>query len=115
MSLPDSAEYWWDVKGYNRTIREPFTHIKGIDCSHYHVHESLDIKDINCRCCRKILAEMSDIKIDIANKLEQHLYLYGKCSCGRAFVKRINKANGNPFLGCRNYPKCKNTKPFKQQ
>jgi len=32
------------------------------------------------------------------------------CVCGGRYVKRFNKANGNTFYGCNNYPTCKNTK-----
>lgn len=35
---------------------------------------------------------------------------YGLCSCGNQWIIRINKANKKEFLGCSNYPKCKNTK-----
>lgn len=35
---------------------------------------------------------------------------YGRCTCGKRFVKRVNKLKGNEFLGCSGYPKCKNTK-----
>lgn len=37
---------------------------------------------------------------------------FGRCTCGRRFVKRKNKKNGNEFLGCSGYPKCNNTMPL---
>ncbi len=35
-----------------------------------------------------------------------------KCSCGYSMKIRINYKTKEPFWGCRNYPKCKNTKPL---
>ena len=37
---------------------------------------------------------------------EQH----GKCPCGSIWTIRKNKTNNKEFLGCINYPQCKNTK-----
>lgn len=34
---------------------------------------------------------------------------YGACPCGGRMVKRQNATKKNYFLGCSNYPKCKNT------
>jgi len=110
MSLPDTAEYWWDVKGYNRSFKHTFTHIKGIECGRYHVAETDVISHIDCKNCKKILAEMPEIKKDIEDKYEKRAFPNGKCQCGGAFVERTNKSNGNKFFGCSKYPKCKKTK-----
>lgn len=110
MSLPDSAEYWWDVKGYNRPSKHIFTHIEGIECGHYHVYETKDVSEIDCHACKKVLVEMPEIKEQLMVENEKEKYPNGRCSCGAAFTKRKNKSNGNEFLGCSRYPKCKNTK-----
>lgn len=34
---------------------------------------------------------------------------HGACHCGGRMVKRRNAKKGNYFLGCSNYPRCKNT------
>ncbi|MFN8296776.1 MAG: topoisomerase DNA-binding C4 zinc finger domain-containing protein [Chitinophagales bacterium] len=39
---------------------------------------------------------------------------YGYCSCGEEFVIRYNKVTQQQFLGCSNYPECRNTKPYIQ-
>ena len=36
--------------------------------------------------------------------------LHGKCSCGCPWTIRKNRSSNQEFLGCSNYPKCKNTK-----
>jgi len=46
MSLPDTAEYWWDVKASQDRIKFVFTHIPGADCGHYHVREAKLLGDI---------------------------------------------------------------------
>lgn len=51
MSLPDTAEYWWDVK--RKSSRMPFVHIKGFDCGHFHVTESKKLKEVDCYACKK--------------------------------------------------------------
>lgn len=35
---------------------------------------------------------------------------HGTCTCGGFFVIRTNRKDGNQFLGCSNYPRCKTTK-----
>lgn len=37
---------------------------------------------------------------------------YGFCSCGGAMIRRQNKQKGNYFLGCSNFPGCRNTQPL---
>lgn len=115
MCLPDSAEYWWDVKGRNRTTKHVFTHIKGVPCGHYHVNETDCVELIDCRSCKRILDELPEIKHKLELDFNKYFYPNGKCSCGGAFKERINSSNGNNFLGCSNYPKCKNTKQITHQ
>lgn len=55
MSLPDTAEYWDDIKNRRRYPRHVFTHLKGVDCGHYHIKESIDGREIDCKACRKII------------------------------------------------------------
>ena len=66
MSLPDTAEYWQDVKrGSNKHI---FTHIKGKDCGHFHVAESKELDEIDCHSCKKIIESDKELK----SKLEKN-------------------------------------------
>lgn len=60
MSLPDTAEYWWDVK---RPInKRVFVHAKGIICGHFHVIESNEYDEIDCHACRKVIEQDSELK-----------------------------------------------------
>lgn len=48
------------------------------------------------------------------NKLEKE-YEYGRCkapSCSGHMIKRHNRRDGSPFLGCSRYPKCNYTQPL---
>ena len=129
MSLSDTAEYWWDIK--NRPYKHTFTHIKGVDCGHFHVHETQNVNDIDCYACIKLIDSDQELKtnlIQITNdivskeiiKKEKKLFYqkqrladkakYGLCSCGYPFVKRENRISLQSFLGCYNYPNCKQTK-----
>jgi len=47
-------------------------------------------------------------------KLKEKPVDHGVCSCGGRFVVRTNRAEKNKFLGCANYPKCRNTKNIPQ-
>lgn len=38
--------------------------------------------------------------------------IIGRCKCGGNMVKRQNRTDKSFFLGCSNWPKCTNTKPF---
>lgn len=124
MSLPDSAEYWWDVKSHSPYMGRTFYHIPGADCGHRHLHEAKKLGNVNCFACLEL------IKNGYAHGLEEGTYLThgerkrqaartkkkefdeknGKCPCGCSWEIRVNKSSGKPFLGCCNYPKCKNTK-----
>ncbi len=35
---------------------------------------------------------------------------HGYCSCGQRWTVRINSKDQSKFLGCKSYPKCRNTK-----
>lgn len=110
MSLPDSAEYWWDVKGYNSKPKHVFYHIKGVECGHYHVFETDEVLTIDCRACKKILSERPDLKKELEDAMEKRLSPYGKCSCGGTFRIRKNHSTKELFAGCSNYPKCRKSK-----
>lgn len=65
MSLPDTAEYWWDVKKHiNKHV---FTHIKNQDCGHFHVIESNELDEIDCHACKKIIETNQELKLQLAN------------------------------------------------
>jgi hypothetical protein len=129
MSLPDTAEYWWGVKGYDRKpyMGKHFVHIPNSICGHIdtmtdNTDTSPYLNDINCYACLELIKQNGNIynlKEGISKRQqsvidkEKHLFRFGKCECGSPMCERTNKANGQKFLGCTNYPKCKNTKPIK--
>lgn len=112
MTMSDTAEYWWDVK--KRVSRTPaFTHIKGYNCGHFHVHETKNIKHVDCHACIKMIKSNPELssKLDqLLKQEEDHKFRFGKCECGSPMRKRKNKATNQVFLGCTEYPKCKKTK-----
>lgn len=61
MSLPDTAEYWGDVKKDTRSNKKVFSHAKGCECGHFHVYESRYITEVDCHACLKVIAEMGNI------------------------------------------------------
>jgi len=66
MSLPDTAEYWWDVKKHFE--KKVFTHAPGLMCGHFHVTESKELQDIDCYACKKLIEQ----DVELKTKLEQN-------------------------------------------
>ncbi len=66
MALPDTAEYWNDVK--RQSNKKVFTHAKGLECGHYHVSESDELQYIDCYTCKKIIESNHELK----TKLERN-------------------------------------------
>jgi len=64
MSLPDTAEYWQDVKS-SSSNKHVFTHIKGKDCGHFHVTESNELSEIDCYACKKIIESDQELKLQL--------------------------------------------------
>lgn len=63
MSLSDTAEYWQDVKGDGVYIhKHKFTHVKGLDCGHFHLMESDELDSIDCFACKKLIEADSEMK-----------------------------------------------------
>jgi len=125
MSLPDTAEYWWDIK--NRPCRIPnktMVHIPQSECRHFNsitgnTRISKYLNDITCYECLSMLKASGNIYNLIEGTSprqqseidkEKHRFRFGKCICGSPLCERINKSTQHKFLGCTNYPKCKNTK-----
>jgi len=125
MSLSDTAEYWWDIKRHRES--NSFRHAKGVNCGHN--HNTIDteyIEDVECNACKRIIKEGNTIGMKegkapemyyMSNSEKKHyrkqklfIETYGKCLCGCNWQIRKNKISGQEFLGCVNYPKCKNTK-----
>ena len=123
--MTDTAEYWWDVKQNKSWVgRTTFYHIPNALCGHKHYHEAKKLGNVNCYACLEL------IKNGYQHNLEEGTYLthsqrkrkaaenkqklfnekHGKCSCGSRWTIRKNKTSGQEFLGCSNYPNCKNTK-----
>ena len=61
MSLPDTAEYWWNVKKH--VVKHIFIHIKGKDCGHFHVAESNELDEIDCHACKKIIENDPELRL----------------------------------------------------
>lgn len=133
MSLSDTAEYWWDVKSHHLYTGRHFLHNPNHKCSHYNpssgnIATTIYIDDINCfECLENIKNGLASTEGLKEGKAPETFYMtkkgkkaynkqkaiddkYGKCSCGCSWVIRINNRNKSEFLGCSNYPTCKNTK-----
>ena len=66
MSLPDTAEYWWDVKKPRDT--KVFIHAPGLECGHKHHVESKELREIDCYACKELLEKDLELKA----RLEQN-------------------------------------------
>lgn len=123
--MSDESEFWFNKNSY----RTPnlFRHGKGIKCGHNHnIKDTEYIEDVECNACKRIIKKglavgmlegkapptyyMSNRQKKEFNEQNAFNNLHGKCPCGCNWTIRINKLKGTEFLGCRNYPKCKNTK-----
>jgi len=63
MALSDTAEYWQDVKAFKGWFpKHKFIHIKGVKCGHYHVIESNELDEIDCKACKKIIESDEELK-----------------------------------------------------
>lgn len=130
MSMSDTAEYWFD-KNMPRSFNT-FRHAEKIDCGHNHnTKDTPYIDDVECNACKKIIKEtnpewlkagkapetfyMSHREKKKFNKQKRFNDEHGKCPCGCNWMVRKNRTTGNEFLGCVNYPKCKNTKSLKNE
>lgn len=121
MSKTDTREYWDDVKSNYPYLGQNYFHIPGYDCGHRHLYEANKLGDVNCRNCLKAiknghnhnLPEGITISSSEKKRLRKIALLelqYGRCVCGALFTPRYNKTTKKVFLGCSNYPNCKNTK-----
>jgi ssDNA-binding Zn-finger/Zn-ribbon topoisomerase 1 len=125
MAMSDTAEYWFNKTqaGTHNTLR----HGKGIECGHNHnVMDTKYIDDVECYACKKMINDgittgmlegkapdmyyMSNSEKKRFKKLKLFIEENGKCNCGCNWTVRRNNQSGESFLGCLNYPKCKNTK-----
>ena len=122
MALPDTAEYWWDVKSHYPYMGREFYHIPNANCGHRHLHEAKRIGDVNCFACLKLIEQgyehgLPEGKTDFRSKGQKkrdkqaelakiEYEKLGICICGYHRVKRYNKTTKQYFLGCSNYPKC---------
>lgn len=133
MCLSDTAEYWWDVKNRTPYSGKNFRHHTNYACSHInHITGNTAttpyIEDINCYECIEEIKRGNKEGL-IEGKAPEDYYLsnagkkayrkqkafndkYGLCPCGSIWAIRKNSKTGNEFLGCLQYPKCKNTKPI---
>lgn len=135
MCLSDTAEYWQDVKSHKHYTGRHFYHHPTYTCSHYNnvtlnIARTPYIKDINCFECKKQI-EQGNVLGVLNEDAPEDYYLsknakkayrkrkdfnekHGTCSCGSVWTIRINSKTNEQFLGCSNYPKCKNTKTLSQ-
>lgn len=129
MSMSDTAEYWFNSRS-GLGLGNMFTHAKDIECGHNHnTMDTIYIDDITCNSCKKIVSEstldsfkegkapetyyMSHKEKKQYNAQKRFIEQYGKCPCGCNWQIRKNSKTNEEFLGCINYPKCKNTKSIK--
>ncbi len=142
MSMSDTAEYWWDVKssrGFHTYTGPEYYHIPGVECGRKHWNTARRIDDVNCDKCLALIANGFDHKLpegktDFRSRSERmrdeaklaHKERIEKtppvveedkpkCSCGANMVKRLNKLQQKYFYGCKRYPVCKNTQPYKDE
>lgn len=121
--MTDTAEYWADAK--RNYVGPNYSHVPGASCGHRHLFEAKKLGDVNCKSCLKLIEDglqhnllpgISESKSAKKRRLKQENYiktqeqLYGRCKCGSLFTLRINSFTKQQFLGCSNYPTCKNTK-----
>jgi len=125
MCLSDTAEYWQDVKSHFQNKRQPFVHIKGFDCGHYHVVDTNKLHHVDCYACRKHIDSNDELiklmkqqeKQDEQNRINKIKSKWVNkypnnpiCpTCGFVMLERTNKQSGQKFFGCCQYPKCKTT------
>lgn len=135
MSLSDTAEYWWK-EPKSPYLGKQFKHHPLHRCSHYNpltgnTNVTRYIGDINCyECIDNLEKGISSKDGLIEGNAPETYYMsngekkrfnakklfnekYGKCDCGCNWQIRKNRSNGQEFLGCINYPTCKNTKTIK--
>lgn len=55
--MTDTAEYWNDIKDHfrNRSSKRVFIHYKGLNCGHFHVKETIKMKDVDCYACKELI------------------------------------------------------------
>jgi ssDNA-binding Zn-finger/Zn-ribbon topoisomerase 1 len=125
MAMSDTAEYWFNKNSFH--MPNMFRHGKGIECGHNHnIMDTEYIEDVDCYACKKLIQEgvttgmlegkapemyyMSNSEKKRYKKQKRFIEENGKCPCGCNWQIRKNRTNGQEFLGCTNYPTCKNTK-----
>ena len=120
MSLPDTAEYWDDVKNGHTYMGTYYTHAPNVECGHKHPFEAKLLGDVTCPSCLYHIRKGAITNIPegktLTKKEKKHLRyieerekLYGRCSCGELRTIRVNKVKDIKFLGCVKYPECKVT------
>jgi hypothetical protein len=93
-------------------------HLLGMNCSVTHYDESEHIESVTCPFCLQKLSndfykkehtkEYKDILDRAIVEANQYL-LTGGCNCGSKLAHKHNKHTRERFLGCVDYPACKNT------
>lgn len=127
MSLPDTAEYWWDIRS-TKAYKGPYVHIKAYDCGHHHKCETDNLFEVDCPACKKhilgdpvLVDRMNLQELEFKAKHRRKAQIKWKrkyrdnpdCpNCGFVMLKRTNKTTGKPFWGCCQYPNCMSTKAF---
>lgn len=125
--MSDTAEYWDDVKSnrHEYTGRK-FYHIPNADCGHKHHFDAKKLGNVNCFACLELIknghvhgleegtyyTQRERKIIAKENRQKEFDKKNGICLCGSQWVIRNNTVTGIEFLGCSNYPKCKNTKHY---
>ena len=126
--MSDTAEDWFNKNQVN--LPNMFRHAKGVDCGHNHnTKDTIYIDDVECWACKKVLLAdpsfgeqnmiegkapetyyMSNKEKKNHNKRKLFNEKHGICPCGCNWQIKRNRTTNQEFLGCVNYPACRNTK-----
>ena len=114
-------------------------HAQGVSCNHPHAKESFDLRQVTCKACMHFLQtdpdiakkfnedhtlfiseiklRMAELDASIIDKKINNMPLKNKTpvcpDCLVVMVQRKNKTTNEFFYGCKRYPHCKNTAPYK--
>ena len=98
-------------------------HFKGLTCGFPHISETEVVEDVFCpHCLQKLSMEFHKKEqtqkytdnLSRAIVIANALLVGSGCSCGSRLIQKRNKVTRDRFMGCDDYPACKNTYSFIQ-
>lgn len=99
-AMQDGAEYYWPVFFKRETAKKPnckvCNNVKNVERG-----EKFGTTEYTCPGCKRTIIKKTEPE---QNKPETN-----NCSCGGKMSVRTNSRDNSKFMGCSNYPKCKNT------